>query len=185
MKTNSLNDRLFIAVSEGDSGRALSLLEVGADVHAVTDGKFTLLMQAVRTDSEECIRLLIEQGSCINDKDLNGESALALAARLYRQGCLRQLLTLGAEVDSMDRFGMTPAMWSARNGNATSLATLIEAGADLSLRDARGEDFMTLSFGGNSSEEVLALLKAKAEQQHFKKETPNPSSSSTQATRRI
>jgi ankyrin repeat protein len=55
------------------------------------------------------IRLLVERGVDINEKDKDGMTQLAWAFLFQKPDLVRTLLSLGATRDGKDKFGLAPA----------------------------------------------------------------------------
>lgn len=91
----------------------------------------TLTMMAVISKKMYCLEMLLKKGVLINEKDLNGATALILAVTTAAgEGIEHCLLEFGADVDEKDSGGMTAVMHAAVN-SVESMKRLIKAGADL------------------------------------------------------
>nr|MCU0247332.1 ankyrin repeat domain-containing protein [Bryobacter sp.] len=104
---------LNYAVATGDESAVRFLLDNGADPR-----KKTLLAGVVPVDPitnatgyehTALIRLLVERGVDINEKDKDGMTQLAWAFLFQKPDLVRTLLSLGATRDGKDKFGLAPA----------------------------------------------------------------------------
>ncbi|CAC5401607.1 unnamed protein product [Mytilus coruscus] len=87
----------------------------------------------------EVIRLLLDQGSKINTQNINGFSALLLAAASGRLGAVQLLIERKCNKEATNIFGYSALHYSAWLGNLPMTKWLIErAGMDASIKTSRG-----------------------------------------------
>ena len=98
----------------------------------------TALIQAVRRNRVEVVRMLLEAGADPNLQNDNGETALILAARYGYAEVAQLLLDAGADLNAKDGRGATPLASAIRNRNAPIVSALLNAGADPNEPDANG-----------------------------------------------
>lgn len=105
------------------------LLEVGAEANASParlDGVF-LLTEAIRTDSMEVIRLLIESGVDVNaPSGVAGKLPLDLASLYGRDGIVNLLLNAGAVSHSRGASGYDGAIAQAQRQNHVDIVFLMQ-----------------------------------------------------------
>lgn len=108
------------------------------------------------------------RGTEFNLRDLDGRTALILAASENKPKVVRRLLRdLTVELEASDRYGTTALLAAAKAGSDATVGLLLDAGADLLASTALGETLLAFavqscSFGTVSS--ILARLKdAKAD----------------------
>ena len=109
--TTSLEDRaaaasgstaLVMAARAGSVGALRALIDLGADVDAVTDDGATALMVAAQNGHSECVRLLIEARADVNARtEVHAATALHLACREGHISCARQLAEAGAALNDV------------------------------------------------------------------------------------
>lgn len=103
---NSGKTPLSIASSRGALAAATALLEAGADPNqklrwqssmstANWSGRTALMLSS----TAEMVTLLVKHGARIDEKDVNGWSAVAHAANLGRRGALEALAVLGSDLN--------------------------------------------------------------------------------------
>ena len=71
-------------------------------------GAMTPLLDAVREDNREIIKLLLASGAQINQPDANGTTALLLALIDGHLDLAQFLIERGADINSADGYGRTP-----------------------------------------------------------------------------
>jgi hypothetical protein len=84
------------------------------------------LWSAVLNDQPLSILTLARVGANLNIRDLDGATALHVAAATGRLDVMRALLQSGADPDCKDRHGQLPADWASRQGK-TMAATLLRS----------------------------------------------------------
>jgi uncharacterized protein len=85
------------------------------------------------------ITALVAQGENVDARDMNGRTALFIAASRPNAALCRALLAGGANVNVTDNDGQTPLMWAAeQKGNRQVVRMLIDAGADVNARAVDG-----------------------------------------------
>jgi ankyrin repeat protein len=110
------------------------LIELGADV-AVKDsrGRTPLMFQAI-FGSPNTLKLLLDNGSNINERSDQGRTALHFAVNI--RGNLenvKYLIDRGISLDTQDVYGMTALMYAVPTRNVQLIRVIIDAGADISL----------------------------------------------------
>ncbi|RPI82103.1 MAG: hypothetical protein EHM42_09860, partial [Planctomycetaceae bacterium] len=130
-----------LAANVGDPARLRALIAAGANVNAVHDRGFTVLMSAAAEmgRSVEALRVLVEAGAdphAVTDLgwnafhaalDVNGEANDEQSVRSVL-GYLRQL---GVDIELRNRAGQTPLARALLEGTALEVRTLCELGADV------------------------------------------------------
>ncbi len=87
---------------------------------------------AVKADDMPQVRLLLEQGAELDERDVCGMTPLHVAATLESPECIRVLLDAGADRDACEQSGMTPLVIAAWYGRVEVTRLLLErsVGAD-------------------------------------------------------
>ena len=149
---------LMITAGKGWNECVESLLRAGADVNFVNSQGLTSLQCAMMTeqvrmklakrdangldsytnrfplnnkDEGLCAKVLIEGGADVNVPDVDGNTALILAAQNNQVACISYILNAGAFVNEANHYGETPIMMASENGHTECVKKLIEAGADV------------------------------------------------------
>lgn len=119
-------------------------------------------------DRASVLRLLIERGASLNQKDGNGDTALHLAVRKIERQSVITLLDLGSAVNLMNREGCTALDVAAKHGNIDLTSHILDAKAlisNVSWRNAleSGDTLVirrlldkVMSFPGSDSTEKFA-----------------------------
>lgn len=77
-KPLKIYDPLCVAISKSDNQTAKKIIEYGADVNQRFNG-MTPLMYAARYNNVEMIKMLIEKGADLSEKDSRGNTAIKYA----------------------------------------------------------------------------------------------------------
>lgn len=142
------------AVAQGDCVLARALLRAGAEIRA------NVLISAVRSNQQEIVTALLDQGAGIDDwgRSENGnprDSALHIAVREGHLGMTSLLVQRGANKNLADAWGWTPLHEATSRGHVSVAEALMNAGAD---RHRRTEDDHLSAFDVASSSEVVRLM---------------------------
>ncbi len=139
----------------------------GAEANAPacpTQGKFTVLMNAVQSGKADVVREILKYQPDMNAKDFNGDTALALISERTSEKdsaktIIDLLLAAGADVNSRNNNEETPIFKACYIGPEAILA-LAKAGADLNLKNRNGQTAIMACFGNES---VRAMIEAGAD----------------------
>jgi cytohesin len=150
---------LRAAADRGESEVVARLLEIGADAHGVTPGRWVLEVG--------CARLLLAAGADVNHAPSRWSSWIWLSCngnngRKDDPALVRALLDAGADVRAR-AFGKTALHFAAKAGFVETVRLLLDAGADPNARDDDGHTpLWSTSQSGPSvdPEPVIRLLRA-------------------------
>ena len=111
---------IIAAASMGDYRKVQRLLLDGADAGPVNSSGWTPLMYAAHYGHISVVRVLVEAGCDVNQKEWSDQrSALMLAASNGHTKCLDLLInTGGADITATDSSGKTAAHYAAAHGHA-------------------------------------------------------------------
>lgn len=99
---------LNIAVRNDNEEFAKKLIELGADINAVSEDRgYTAVMDAVWRGNEELTELLIKKGAELNTISKEGQSNLVLAVGADKVNICKLLAENGADPDIKDMMGMS------------------------------------------------------------------------------
>lgn len=99
---------LNIAVRNDNVEFAKKLIELGADINAVSDDRgYTAVMDAVWRGNEELTALFIQKGADLNTISKEGQSNLVLAVGADKVNICKLLAEAGADPDIKDQMGMS------------------------------------------------------------------------------
>ncbi|QTP61616.1 ankyrin repeat domain-containing protein [Wolbachia endosymbiont of Wiebesia pumilae] len=94
--------------------------------------------RAAQVSNPEVIKLLIEKGAGINDRNNRGETPLHLAAFLGKRKNVKALIEKGAEVNAKSNNKAVPLHLACLAGRKGTIEELMKAGGDLDTVDKFG-----------------------------------------------
>jgi ankyrin repeat protein len=130
--------KLCVAAGLQDLGRVTELLDGGESVKSRGNLGETALHWAVRRESIELTKLLIERGAEIDAVDDRGETPLWWACDDISEDMAALLVAWGADPNAKDKEGRAPLHSLLERGGRELVRILVESGADLNLKDAKG-----------------------------------------------
>lgn len=98
----------------------------------------TALMLALQTGQVSVIRLLLEKGASVNDKDGDGNPTLMYAILIGDKCVLQMLLEKGANVEQKSKEGMTALIYAIILGRMDIVQLLMKKGANLEQKTETG-----------------------------------------------
>jgi ankyrin repeat protein len=116
------------------------------------------LIEAAENGDRVAVSRLIDQGAAVDERAVDGTTALHWAVRADRLDVVRALLESGADASAADRYGVTPLYLAAENGNAATIETLLDAGADVGSVAPIGETALMTAVRTGVVEAVALLL---------------------------
>lgn len=130
---NQGNTDLHLALLEGDTKKALRLMEEGANIRAINKAGKSLLHIASEKGNTTFLRALFELGekALLEIRDKNGRTALHLASFNGQTSAMEILLKEGADVQAKDKWGNSPAHETVVKGQIPALGLLFAYGADI------------------------------------------------------
>lgn len=156
---------LMWAAARGEVASVRALTEAGADVQATNKWRQTALMAAARTGSLDKVAALLEAGALASASDLNGDTALTIAAANdVSPAVLEALVRAGAPTNTGDVDGVTALMKAAERGDAAQVEALLRLGADRAVKD-KANGWTARDWAAKRDDErgraVVGLLEAK------------------------
>lgn len=130
---------LHWAAARGDSYAVQLLLHYGADTNLVDRIHQGPLRSSLKAEDPLCMKLLIEAGAKIEQRD-NWKQTCLQAAMYYPnpEGFIRPLLEAGAEVNVQDHLGCSPLSEAIKGNHAGAVRILHHYGARLTVQDSIG-----------------------------------------------
>lgn len=153
------------AISKGQTERALSLLDGGADINTASASGLSLLMLAAKKGHLEIVRVLLDRGAAVNWlATYYGWTALTYAANAGHAEIVCLLLEHGADPAVKAVRGKTALVVAADRGHTAVVAALLEAGTDASAPpDHHGWTALGRAIRNGHSETAQLLRRAGAE----------------------
>ncbi|QDK42286.1 hypothetical protein DOM21_12700 [Bacteriovorax stolpii] len=137
---------VLMAIAIGDLKMVKILVDKGADLNNVTNGKdkdykyYDAMMFAVLSEQTDVVDYLLTKGFEVNSKpnQLN-IYPLHLAAQSCKPKMLEHLIKLGADINAVNAKGESVSILAAKSKCLGNIVALHEAGADFSLKDNSGK----------------------------------------------
>lgn len=152
---------LHLAARDGHFETVEILILAGADVNKRNHVYGWIpLDHALITYNSKIAKLLLENGSDVNNVDNDGVSSLYRAIQYEGFKMVKMLLEKGAKVNIRDNVGRTPVYHAAFYDNKTADITkiLLKYGADPNIPDVEGNTPLHVVVGDNHG--VLEIVKA-------------------------
>jgi len=139
------------------------LISKGAHVNATDENlQWTpLMLTASHYQDEQSLKqlkLLIQLGADLNQKDKNQRTALMIAASLGRIDALEHLIKSNATLNGYDKFGWTALMLAIYYNQKSVVKTLLEAGADVNINTKKGLSALKVAID-NERAGLIPILK--------------------------
>jgi ankyrin repeat protein len=102
------------ASAAGDPDVLQALIEAGVDVarkvEPMNEFSSTPIFTAVQNDNFDAVRILVQHGATIDERDGQGMTPLIWAALAHRTRMVKALLALGADASLKDKYDFTALM---------------------------------------------------------------------------
>jgi uncharacterized protein len=121
------------------------------------------LIAAAENGDRAAVSRLLDQGTAVDERAVDGTTALHWAVRADRLDTVRVLLESGADASAADRYGVTPLYLAAENGTAAVIEALLDAGADVNGVAPTGETALMTAVRTGVLDAVTLLLDRGAE----------------------
>ena len=144
-----------------DLAEIKSILDAGADANSLdTDGLSPLHILASRSESIECIKLIIERGGNVNLKGhTEGISPIHLSCFHQRRDITSFLLDNGADVNCASSNGQTPTHVACTKSDTETLQILLDKGADVHMKTSDVNTPLHLACFANSAKCCEMLIR--------------------------
>lgn len=104
---HKLNNKLLLAVQEGDIEKLKKALLQGADVNCLADNGWSALLWAVHMGRHYVVEFLVERGAEINKRNKEDNTPLIWSAFWRRYETVRYLIDRGADISLRNKRGKT------------------------------------------------------------------------------
>lgn len=148
------NAKLIAAVTTGKLEEVQKTLSGGAKPANVKSGEESSVFAAIEANEPAIVRLLLEKGAPVNQKNKAGQSPVNVTAQKRFKNkedtaksdtILGILLDFKADINAKDKDGMTPLMLACVNGRADGLKLLLSRGADKEAYDNRARTALDIA----------------------------------------
>lgn len=148
---------LLIAVEDKKYDIVTMLIEQGANIHALSQTKYSAVFLAVYQKDVPLLKFLLDKGADPNLQGQNKSSPLIRATSLRHLEMVQLLVDHGADLDAQDSYGNSALIIAAWSGIYAISKLLIDAGAKLSFKDSHGKTALDYAKEKNCSEIVDAI----------------------------
>lgn len=156
----SSEQEILEAVRDGDITTLKKLLKPKTNLDFVNSKEMTPLMMASADNNLEIVKMLVEAGANINQKNKeNGKTALMYAAALgYLEVCEYLLSQKNILINAKDKEGKTALMHAVSNARTEIVKLLIEKKANVNARTNTEESALSIAIKIGRPE-IVKLLK--------------------------
>ncbi|XP_065580502.1 uncharacterized protein LOC136040233 [Artemia franciscana] len=153
-------ERMFLALKEGNLEHLKSCLKKGADINARSINSSTALHFAAYGPDLEVIKFITDQKIGVYIKNVNGQSALHIAAANGRENIVEFFLKeTEVNFDDPDNNGRTALHVAAKNGHKGAVKALLKKNAKTDIIDNGGNSPLHYAVANNHIDVVTILLK--------------------------
>lgn len=153
-------ERMFVALAEGNLESLKDCLKKGADINARSINLWTTLHFAAKGSSLEVIKFILDQNLSVNAKDINGQSPLHIAAAHGRKNIVEFFVKeAGLYVDDLNNSGKTPLHVAAQNGHKDTVEVLLKNKVNTVIQDISGLSPLHYAIINNHIDVAKILLK--------------------------
>ena len=133
---------------------------LGANLNVTTEGDYTPLICATKSNCTEIIEYLVNNGADVNALSGDQDTPIMWASKHNNYGVVKLLLEHRAEksINVANKYGMTTALWCVHNNNLEMLEYLREHGADLNQKEKKGDTPLAFAAKNNNFEMVRYLV---------------------------
>jgi len=159
-----IEESYFLEDSSGYSECMKILISAGANVNLRYRNRNSPLIQAVKSNDIELVRLLIENGADVT-VDYVGDSnhSLLHASEWGFSAIVQMLVTAGANVNDGGINKTSPLILAAQHRHVKCVQILVEAGADLNAKDPNDSTALMIAAERGCEECVQILVEAGAD----------------------
>ncbi len=161
---------LDAAVQNDNWYMAGKLLNKGADVNSTNHNSVTPLMRAALYSGSAIVKLLLDNGATITNRDASGANAVTFAASGNPEN-IYLLASRGANINNTDRFGYTPlltavSLYEDNKRNYIAIRTLLYLGANINCTNKDGLTPIIIATQHGDTNLVQLLNRGSAGLQH-------------------
>ncbi|GES66632.1 ankyrin repeat protein [Aspergillus terreus] len=132
------------------------------DVNFCTSDGRTSIFSAVKCPQSDSLRLLINKGALLDQRDNDGRTPLSFAAELGRLEHVKILVEANADIDSVDSNSWTPLFWALwRQHLEPAKYLLSNQDVHNDHRDIKGRTPLGLAAETGNAESIRCLINAK------------------------
>ena len=162
--TPAPDTQLVLAVKDGDSAKAASLLQKRVNVNSAEADGTTALHWAVRNDDVALADRLLRAGANPRAENRYGITPIYLACQNGSAQMVARLLKAGVSANATVSYGETALMTCARTGVVDAAKVLIEAGASIDAVETwRGQTALMWAAAEGHPDMIRALVAAGAD----------------------
>ncbi|OWZ00875.1 LOW QUALITY PROTEIN: Serine/threonine protein kinase, partial [Phytophthora megakarya] len=155
---------LMKVAREGNLAAIRTLIEAGADIHAIDEKRRTALIHATENGNNlHLIQFLVECGANVNSVDDTKRTALVYALESRHLDVARLLVQNGADIDTTEENGQTSLMLAVKKNDMDAVRFLVQNNASINDVDKNGMTSLMYATQSGNLNMVRDLLNSGAD----------------------
>jgi len=149
----------MLAARQGNEKVIKALINKGMDVNAKSSAGITPLLMAIASNQKSAVKILIDSGARVSDKDKLGRGAIFYSTqKITDPEIVKMLLEKGANINETDNSGFTPLSLAAANGNMPVVKLLVASGLSANGAGSDGDFKPLMAASANNQAAIVKQL---------------------------
>lgn len=153
---------LMLAAQKGDLDVTIALLEYGANP-CESNGHSSALIQACHFGHFDVVKILLEKGALVNQRNQTGTTALMRACQEGHTHIVKLLISYDADVECKNQDGMNALILASRRGHLDVVRSLLQIGCSVNETTAKKSTALMLACKNSHSDVAQNLMTHGAE----------------------
>ena len=154
-------NELVPAIRAGREANVERLIKSGADVNLPTDHQEIPLIEAVKSENNALVKILLAAGAN-TEAVFKGATPLMWASSQGSLQIIETLKSFNASLDATDTQGNTAVAWAVKNSQEKAIRVLAEAGASIEIHNNKGKTPLMIGAEVADLNTLQALLESGA-----------------------